>query len=87
MFPNHEVSVNAIRIMTLAMGAAVSKVFLDFVIATKVNRCNNFWHFFTMDNEVVVIVLATIASILTTQVLPVILSEDNQGRATLQEEV
>ena len=49
VFPKHGLSVIAIRIVTLAMGVAVSKVFLDLVIviATKVNHCvNNFRRFF-----------------------------------------
>ena len=49
ILPKHGLSVIAIRIVTLAMGVAMSKVFLDLVIviATKVNHCvNNFRRFF-----------------------------------------
>ena len=42
-FPKHGLSVNAIRIMILAIDVAVSKVILDFVIAAKVNHCVNFY--------------------------------------------
>ena len=49
-------SVNAVCIMTLAMGVAV--------VATKLNRhVNNFRGFFIMGNKVAVIVLATIGSL------------------------
>ena len=69
MFPKHGLSVNTISIMTLAMGVTVSKGFSRLKLIAVLTIFGNF---FIMHNEVVVVVLASIASILITQVLAAI---------------